>query len=163
MEAAMAKFWQPALHRKKADSDATAISTLRKLIDGVFDDIELNDAQLGNAVDLRSNISETTDNVTITTELPGVQGDDIEVLVVDDSITLKGEKKSEKDVHDDKDRVYHEVERAFGLYERTIRLPFSIDPDSVKAEFKNGLLTVVIPKPDEAKSRPRSVEIVKSD
>ena len=91
-------------------------------------------------------VSETDGEMKIVAELPGVRDEDVDVSLHDDLLTIRGEKKSER--KDDKEN-YHVVERSFGSFQRSLRLPFSVDPTEVQADFNNGVLTITIPKGKE--------------
>lgn len=103
-------------------------------------------------------VSETDSEVTIDVELPGVDETDIDVTVADDLLTIKGEKKQEKE---EKKKNYHLTERSYGSFSRSMTLPFDADPNKVKAKFKDGVLTVTIPKPPEAKAKVKKIAIGK--
>jgi len=94
--------------------------------------------------------------VTITCELPGVAEDEIDIAVADDTVTISGEKKSETE---HKNGDYFRTERAYGSFCRSVSLPFDIDADAVKAKFKDGVLSLTIPKPAETKTNSRKVTI----
>lgn len=105
----------------------------------------------------RLDMRETDTSIEIEAELPGVAEDDIHVEVVNDTLTIRGEKRHEK--RDERDGDYRYVERSFGSFSRTIPLPYEIDPDAVDAAFKNGVLTVTLPKPAEARRTARKIAI----
>jgi HSP20 family protein len=104
----------------------------------------------------RIDVSETDREIRVKAELPGVGQNDIEVMVDDDLLTIRGEKKIERD---EKQENFHVVERATGAFMRTIRLPFPVDPSAVQADYDNGVLTVTLPKPAEAKQRSGRIEV----
>jgi HSP20 family protein len=89
------------------------------------------------------NVSETDKEIRVTAELPGVPLDDLEVDVMDDMLVIRGEKRLERN---EERENYHFVERAFGTFQRTVQLPFAVNPDEVQASFENGVLTITIPK-----------------
>ena len=99
-------------------------------------------------------VSETDNEVRVTAELPGLDEQDVEVLLEDGGLTLRGEKKSEIE---DKDRHYSE--RFYGRFERRIPLGFDAEQEKVNAAFKNGVLTVTIPKSAEAQRNTKRVPI----
>ena len=99
-------------------------------------------------------IYETENDIVLKAELPGVDSKDVEVKVEDNTLYLKGERKFEKEV---KNESYHRVERSYGAFARSFSLPNSISAEKVKAEFKDGLLTLTLPKREEAK--PRTIKI----
>jgi HSP20 family protein len=87
-------------------------------------------------------------------ELPDVNREDINLRVENNTLTISGQKKVEKDV---KDEQYHRVERVYGQFSRTFTLPPSVDSGKIGAEFKNGVLTVTLPLREEAK--PRQIQV----
>jgi HSP20 family protein len=100
------------------------------------------------------NISETDNSVVVTAELPGVKQEDVDITIVNDVLTLKGEKKEEKE---EKKENYHRIERRFGSFQRTINLPTGVQADKAKATCKDGVLTITVPKSEEA--RPKTIKI----
>ena len=99
-------------------------------------------------------VSETGDKITIKAEVPGMEAKDIEIAMVGDTLTIKGEKKLERE---EKEENYHTVERSYGSFTRAMKLPATVDADKVEASYKNGVLTVVLPKKEEVK--PKAIEI----
>ena len=95
-------------------------------------------------------IFENEHTITIKAELPGVEAKDVAVSVDNNILTLKGQRQAEKEVKKDS---YHRMERSYGTFSRSFALPASVDNENVKAEFKNGLLTVSLPKRESAKAR----------
>jgi HSP20 family protein len=102
-------------------------------------------------------IHETDDNIVLKAELPGVDPEDVEVRVEGNTLYLRGERKLEQNVKDDN---YVVLERAYGAFARSFALPSSIDVDKVNAEYKNGVLTLTMPKREEAK--PKTIQILGS-
>jgi HSP20 family protein len=90
--------------------------------------------------------------------LPGVGEKDVEVVLSEGRLTIKGEKKQEKE---EKKKSYHLVERSYGSFARSIGLPFAADPDQVKASFAKGVLSVTVPKPPEVKAKEKKIPIGK--
>jgi HSP20 family protein len=99
-------------------------------------------------------IVEKENEILIKAELPGVETKDVAVTVDNNVLTIKGERRLEKDV---KKESYHRMERSYGSFARTFSLPGTLDASDVRAEYKDGLLTLTLPKKSAAKSR--SVEI----
>ena len=99
-------------------------------------------------------VSDTGKEVRVTAEVPGMEEKDIEVLLDDGALTLRGEKKSETG---DKDRQFSE--RYYGRFERRINLGGEIEQDKVQASFKNGLLIVTLPKSEQAQSKAKRIAI----
>ena len=121
---------------------------MNRLFDDVFGDVGMPAAQHWNGGYLAPNIdvSETDGAVHVKAELPGVSEKDVDVMLDGDILTIKGEKKSEKE---EKKENYYFSERAFGSFQRSIRLPFPAEADKVKAKFENGVLYIAIPKGKE--------------
>ncbi len=105
-------------------------------------------------------VAETDDEMTVTAELPGVAEDDMHLSLVDNILTIKGEKKAEE-TKEDEDKKYRLVERSYGSFQRSIPLAFKADPDGVKASFKDGVLKVTIPKPADAEPKSSRIPIGK--
>ena len=104
-------------------------------------------------------IYETEEAIVLKAELPGVDPKDVEVRVEDNTLYLKGERKFEKEV---KEQNYHRVERSYGSFARSFSLPNSISTDKVKAEFKDGLLTLTMPKREESKPKTNKIDVSKN-
>ena len=99
-------------------------------------------------------VREREDRLEFTAELPGLKKDDIDITVEDRVLTLSGERKFEST---EEKNGYHRIERSYGRFTRSFTLPHEVDQDNVKATFEDGLLTIEIPKSEEAK--PRKIEI----
>jgi HSP20 family protein len=97
----------------------------------------------GQIISAHLSVSETENEIRVAAELPGMREEDIDVSLNDDILTIRGEKRMERQ---DEKETFHFVERSFGTVQRSVRLPFPVDPDQVKASFDNGVLTVTLPK-----------------
>jgi HSP20 family protein len=131
---------------------------MNRLFDGVFRDFgwpSLTGSSAG-ALAPQIDMSETDRELQITAELPGIDEKDVEVLLDGDTLTLCGKKKAERE---EKDRSHHLMERSHGTFVRSVALPFSPDPNQVKAAYKDGLLTVTIEKPKEVRDKVRRIEV----
>jgi HSP20 family protein len=102
-------------------------------------------------------VAEADNELRVCVDLPGVEEKDIDVTLDDDLLTIRGEKKSEQERGDKKEN-YHLVERSYGSFQRSLRLPFHANPDEVKAAFENGVLTVTVPKSAQ-QSRAKRIQI----
>ncbi|HTQ79227.1 MAG TPA: Hsp20/alpha crystallin family protein [Thermoanaerobaculia bacterium] len=102
----------------------------------------------------RVDILENDDAFQVTAELPGVKKEDVEITVENNVLSLKGERKFEKDLNKEN---YHRIERVYGSFARAFTLPTRVAQDRVEAKFDNGLLMITIPKVAEA--RPKKIEI----
>jgi HSP20 family protein len=126
------------------------IMGFRREVDRLFDDLfrgSLPSLGLGRSLGAWPNVelSETDREIRITAEVPGMSEKDVELLMEDGVLTIRGEKKSETE---DKDRGYSEIH--YGRFERRVALPSNVDEGAAKATFKDGLLTVTLPKSAEA-------------
>jgi HSP20 family protein len=99
-------------------------------------------------------IYENNDSVVVKAELPGVEKDQISVEVKDGILSLRGERKFEKEV---KEESYHRIERSYGNFQRSFSLPVSVDQEKVTAKFKDGVLEVKLPKKEQA--RPKQIKV----
>jgi HSP20 family protein len=146
--------------------DPFPLKAFRRDLDDLFEswatDLKLPDLGGWARTDFwpRVNVSETEKELQVTAELPGVDEKNIDVTVSGDQLTIRGEKKSEIDEKkDEKGRAFRRVERSYGSFERTMSLPFDIDPDKVQASFKNGVLTLTLPKPPGVQKKSKKIEI----
>jgi HSP20 family protein len=101
-------------------------------------------------------LDETDKEIVVTAELPGLDEKDFEVTVSGDILTLKGEKKAERD---ERNGDAHYVERRFGSFSRSVRLPFEVKDEKVDASYDKGVLTVRIPKPAELQRPARRIDV----
>jgi HSP20 family protein len=101
-------------------------------------------------------IYETKDSVIIDAELPGIKQSDIEVNVSENMLTIKGEKKQEKDT---KEENFYRVERVYGSFSRTFTLPVGVHADKIKAVYKDGVLKITLPKAEEVKPKQIPIEV----
>ncbi len=101
-------------------------------------------------------ILETEDAVTLKADLPDVKTEDIDIRVENNTMTLRGFRKFEKD---ENVKGYHRIERSYGEFTRSFALPPTVENDKVAADYKNGVLTITLPKKEAAKPRQVKVEI----
>jgi HSP20 family protein len=99
-------------------------------------------------------VSETDGEYQIKAEIPDVKKEDVKVTVEDGVLTIQGERKQEKE---EKGKKYHRVERSYGSFIRSFTLPDLVDEEKVKAEFKDGVLNLLLPKSEKAK--PKAIEV----
>jgi len=104
------------------------------------------------AVDIR----ETDNELVVKADIPDVKFEDIDVHIENGTLTLKGERKFEADKNEG---GWHRVERSYGTFERAFTLPETVNPEGVKADYKNGALTVTLPKKEVAKPRQVKVQL----
>jgi HSP20 family protein len=127
--------------------------SLQREIDRLFDDfsrgfptISSGGGELLPSVD----VTETDKQIEITVELPGLEEKDVQINLADNVLTIRGEKKAEKE---EKDKTYRLVERSYGSFVRSLELPQGVSADAIKASIDKGVLTVTVPKPAPAQAK----------
>ena len=133
--------------------------TLQERMNRMFDNSYRAGAQdedwaLGGSWAPAVDIYEKDGNIVLKAELPGVDPKDVDVRVENNLLTLRGERKFDNEVKRDS---YHRVERAYGAFSRSFTLPNVVDTGNIKAEYKDGVLHMTLPKREEAK--PRQIQI----
>ena len=130
--------------------------SLQREIDRLFDDFTRGFSTLsmmpapGGKLMPVTDVTETDKEIEINAELPGLEEKDLQINLSDNVLTIKGEKKAEKER---KEIDFRMVERSYGAFERTIELPEGVNPDSIKATIAKGVLTVTVPKPAPAQAK----------
>ena len=131
--------------------------SMSSLLDRFFSDFfrfpeseELGGQTFSPAVDIK----ETPKEYIVTAEIPGISKKDIEIEISDNILTIKGERKMEKE---EKGETYHRVERSYGSFCRSFTLPAQVEAEKIEANFKDGLLNIKIPKAEE--KIPKKIEI----
>lgn len=104
-------------------------------------------------------VAETDKAYELTAELPGMDENNIELKIADGVLTIKGEKKEEKE---EKKKDYYVSERRYGSFQRAFTVPGGVDTDKIEAKFKNGILTVSMPKTAQAQKNEKKIEIKKA-
>ncbi|MBN2414284.1 Hsp20/alpha crystallin family protein [bacterium] len=122
-----------------------------RVFNSFFSGSELSDREWMPSVDL----SESKDGYELVAEIPGMDRKDITVSLKDNILTLSGEKKIEKK---DEDKNHFRSERVFGKFERSFKLAGEVKSDDIKAKYKDGVLTIEIPK-DEKKNSPKMISV----
>lgn len=103
-------------------------------------------------------IMETDDELIVKADLPNVRIEDIDIRVENQTLTVSGSRKFEKD---EKVKGYHRIERSYGEFVRSFAVPSTVDTDKVAADYKNGVLTITLPRKESAK--PRQVKVSVTD
>ncbi len=103
-----------------------------------------------------ADISETDKEYVIRAELPAVKKEDVHVTLDDGMITIKGERKQQKE---DKNEKFHRTESFYGSFERRFSLPENVNSETVRCESKDGILTIHIPKTETAKHKPKEIAV----
>lgn len=101
-------------------------------------------------------IKETKDDFIISAEVPGISKEDVKINISDDTLTIKGEKKEQKK---EKDHNSLRIERSYGMFQRTFSLPTHVESEKVKAAYKDGVLTITLPKKEEVKPKEISISV----
>ncbi len=133
---------------------STAVEpTMDRFFDRFFEDTgtKLNDRTGSPSVD----VSETENEIVFTAEFPGFEKDEIDISVNEGRLTISGERP----FTEEKETKHHRVERWYGNFNRSFLLPKSADPETISANLKNGVLTVTMPKKEEAKPRQIPVSV----
>jgi HSP20 family protein len=132
--------------------------SLQREIDRLFDDFSSGfptfSKGVGSELLLSMDVTETDKEIEITAELPGLEEKDVQINVADNVLTIRGEKKAEKE---EKDKNYQVLERSYGSFSRTLELPDGVNADAIKASIAKGVLKVTVPKP--APAQVKKVEV----
>jgi HSP20 family protein len=150
----------PSIFTRRNDG----LGSLFREIERTFDDFSRRGPFAGiagfgdGAMVPKIDVSEGKEAIEVTAELPGCNDKDIDVTLSESVLTIRGEKKTERD-ETNKDKNWHVVERSYGSFSRSIPLPFAPDSAKVEAKFDNGVLRVKLPKPAEVARREKKIEI----
>jgi HSP20 family protein len=101
-------------------------------------------------------VSETKTDIIVKAEVPGMDPKDIDISLSNEVLTIKGERKQERE---EKDENYHFVERSFGSFARSVRLPNEVKGEKISASYRDGILKVVLPKSEEAKKKEIKIKV----
>jgi HSP20 family protein len=156
----MARSYLPSIFGRDGD----IVGSLFREVEKTFDDFSRRSpfAMLGVGPGApKIDVAESKDAIEVTAELPGVDEKDIDVTLADGTLTLRGEKKSERK-EEDKSKNWYLEERSYGAFARSIPLPFEPAADKIEAKFDKGVLRIRLPKPPEAAKKEKKIEIRKS-
>lgn len=145
-----------ALHPAKRQelSPWAGFQALEERLNRIFGGLPMDFEPIQGAWMPSVDLHEGKDNYTLKADLPGVAKDDLELSVVDDVVTLKGHRSQEEERDEE---GYHRVERSYGSFQRSFRIPGGIDAARVEAKFENGVLAVTLPKREE--NRPKQITV----
>lgn len=101
-------------------------------------------------------LTETKDRLTVKVELPGLEAKDLDITISGNTLTLKGEKRQQRE---EQDEHHHLLERSYGAFARKVELPATVAAGKATAAFKNGVLTITLPKTEEAKRKAIPIEV----
>jgi HSP20 family protein len=155
--------WLPTLWGENKDM-SDPFATMRRQMDDMLEGFNIPWRQMkpstNGLLTPRIDVSETDKELRITAELPGVEQKDIAVTLTGDMLTITGQKHTDSETKSgDKEPLFHRIERSYGSFQRTMSVPYDIDPAKVDAKFKDGVLTVTLPKPAELQKQARQIEI----
>ena len=142
--------WEPFMGRNVW----SGLAHMQNRMNRLFDDLDMEEESSVVNWSPRVEITELEDRFEVSAELPGMSRDDIKIELKDKILSISGEKSTE---HEKKDRKLHVSERVYGSFSRSFHIPSHVKGDKIKAEFKNGVLTISLPKVEEAK--PKQIEI----
>jgi HSP20 family protein len=149
----------PSRYRDEGDPFMTLHREMNRLFDDVFRGFDMSPFGMGGLGRWPNlEVVETDQEVRVCAEIPGLDEKDVEVTMNDDVLTIRGEKRSEID-----DKQHAFSERYYGHFERRIPLAWEVDGDKVAATFKNGVLTVTLPKSAQAPANVKRIAINRSD
>ena len=145
------KSFLPTAGKGEVGAGLSPFTSLQREIDRVFTEFTRGwPAFREFELSPRTDVTEREKEIRITAELPGLEEKDVKVELVDNVLTISGEKKAEKEEKND-DRYV--VERSYGSFSRSVELPDGIKPEDIKASMAKGVLTVTLPKPAQAASK----------
>jgi len=131
--------------------------TLREAMDRLFDEAFTRPITSEAGMEMPAvDLYQTDNEVVVKASLPGMNPDDINISVTADVLTLKGDYKQEDEI---KDAQYHIREHRHGIFERSIMLPASVQPDKAKAEFDKGILSITLPKTETIKAKTVNIKV----
>lgn len=134
---------------------AREMMTLREAMDRLFDDAFTRPFNLTGNLSLPAiDMFQTDDEIVVKAAVPGMKAEDVQINVTGETLTLKGEVKQKEE---SKDKAWHIREQRWGAFERSILLPNDVIADKAKAEFENGILTITLPKAEQA--RPKTITV----
>ena len=143
--------------RTVARRETNPFSFLQQEIDRLFDGFGRNFPAfptIGTTLP-SMDVSETDKSIEIVAELPGLEKKDVQLNLTDNLLTIRGEKKNERE---EKNKDYHLVERSFGSFSRAVELPQGVNAEDISAEIANGVLKVTVKKPAPKQSRPIEIK-----
>ncbi|MEX0601940.1 MAG: Hsp20/alpha crystallin family protein [Bacteroidota bacterium] len=148
--------WNPTRELSPWHSDLFGMQReINRLFDGVFRGGVQNDESFGMSLWTPAvDITEHDSDYVVKVELPGVSNDDVKITLESNVLTIRGEKKQETEAQDEN---YRRTERSYGSFQRSFTLPTTVKNDRIEAVYKDGILTVTLPKAEE--SKPKQIEV----
>ena len=149
--------WKPGQDLMALPTDVLNMQrSINSMLDSLFHDGNWNEEIAASLWNPAVDVEEREQEFVIRVELPGVTKDDVHITTRENILTLRGEKKQQKET---KESNYHRMERSYGSFQRSFTLPGSVSNDRIEALFKEGVLEVVIPKAEDAKARAIEVKV----
>lgn len=158
--------WRKDKGQPKRETADSWLMPLHQQLDRMFEDFldtgfpRMGGFQWERGFSPDMDVSETDGQIEVTAELPGIDEKDVDVTLADNVLTVRGEKKSESR-EEDKDKDHYRLERSYGAFRRSFRLPAEIDADKVTATFDKGVLKIAIAKKETARPPVRKIEVGK--
>lgn len=145
----------PIKRRTELPSLFSDMERMLKNVWGDFPFRELSsDLETGWAPSL--DVTETANHIEVKAELPGLEKNDIDISLERDTLVIKGEKKHEKE---EEGKTFHRIERCYGTFYRALRLPTEVESGKINATYTNGVLTITLPKTEEAIKKVAHIEV----
>ncbi|MBU4185072.1 MAG: Hsp20/alpha crystallin family protein [Proteobacteria bacterium] len=137
------------------------VATLQDRINRMFNEAFASSKDFEDEVSMSAwrpavDIFDTDNAIVIKAELPGIKKDNVSIDVKGNVLTIKGERSFDKEI---KEENYYRKERSFGKFQRSFTLPEAVNPEAIKANFKNGVLEIEVPKPEEKKPKQISINV----
>lgn len=141
-----------------SSSFVPGFSSVRQEIDRIFDSFlrggSFDDGSWGSFWSPSIDVIEKDDAYIVRAEVPGMSKDDVNISILNNVLTVRGEKKAKEE---EKNSEFTRIERSYGSFQRSFALPRTVNANAVEAECKDGLLTITLPKLEEAK--PKSIDV----
>lgn len=145
-----------ALRRRETEPFMRPFDEMRRMMEDFWMTPFQEFGQRGDGFVPRVDVKEEEKEIIVSAELPGLDQKDIDVTVANDSVRISGEKKREEETEE---KGYYRHETSYGSFERVIDLPTEVDEDKAEAEFSKGVLTIKLPKSEEAQAKHKKIEI----
>lgn len=147
--------WNPARDLAAWPSNLFGMQReMNKMFDNFFNGTDQGEDYALTAWSPAVDIAEHDDEFTVKVELPGVSKDEVKITLESNILTIRGEKKQQKET---KKENYHRVERSYGSFQRSFTMPATVKTDKIDASFRDGILNIKLPKAEEAK--PKQIEV----
>lgn len=150
--------WSPARDLPAFPSDVLSMQReINRMFDGFFrGGVQEDDAVQASAWMPAADVAEHEDTYQVRMEIPGVAKEDVRITIQENILTVRGEKKKEKETRPSR---YHRVERSYGSFQRSFTLPSTVKADAIDAEYRDGILQMTLPKAEEARQKQIEVKV----